>query len=91
VSPGYEPLLFGFGAFWNELENFRIDNAPGDHFGEVDTNKHRQIFGAVQYTLWDRLMFKFVVAHAKNDIRDFRAGIYTNESISGRLRMMVTY
>jgi hypothetical protein len=37
------------------------------------------------------MYFKFVLSHAKNEVRDFRAGIYTNEATSGRLRMMVTY
>lgn len=91
VSPNYEPLVFGFGAFWNHYENFRIDQNLGEHFGEVDTNEQTQIFGAVQYTVWERVFFKFVVAHAENTVEDFNAGIYTNKALSGRFRVMLLY
>lgn len=91
VSPNYEPLVFGFGAFWHHKENFRIDQDPGEHFGKVDTNDHTQIFGAVQYAIWERVLLKFVIAHAENTVEDFNAGVYTNTALSGRFRAMVLY
>ncbi len=93
VSPGYEPVLIGFGAFWNHRENLRIDQNPGEHFNQVDTNDQRLIFGAVQYALWERVLFKFVVAHAKNTVEDFSTGVdsYTNTALSGRFRVMILY
>ncbi|MEI9952240.1 MAG: hypothetical protein WDO74_25445 [Pseudomonadota bacterium] len=91
ASPGYEPLVFGFGAFNNTREDMRPDGAAGPHFGKVDTNDQLQIFGAVQYTLWSQLYFKFVLSHANNHVEDFNKGIYTNTSLSGRFRMMLLF
>ncbi len=91
VSPAYEPVVLGFGAFQNHKEDLRIDNRVGAHQGKVDTNDQFEIFGAVQYTLWQQLYFKFVLAHASNHVEDFNAGTYTNSSISGRFRAMLLF
>lgn len=91
ASPGHEPLLIGLGAFWNSWENFRINQNVGPQQGEVDTNDHRHLFGAVQYTLWERLMLKIVVAHSSNSVRHFNAGIYTNEALSLRFRSQLLF
>ena len=91
ASPGYEPLVLGFGAFNNTRENFRPDGAMGPHYGKNDTNDQFQIFGAVQYTVWSQLYFKFVLSHASNHVEDFNKGIYTNSSVSGRFRMMLLF
>lgn len=91
ASPGYEPLVLGFGAFQNHTEDLRVDNNTGPHHGKVDTNDQFQIFGAVQYTLWEQLYFKFVLAHAANHVEDSKAGIYTNKSLSGRFRVMLLF
>jgi hypothetical protein len=91
VSPAYEPVVLGFGAFQNHREDFRIDARVGAHQGKVDTNDQTQIFGAVQYTLWEQLYFKFVLAHAQNHVADFGAGTYTNKSMSGRFRVMFLF
>ncbi len=90
-SPGHEPLLFGGGFYYNSYENFRLDTNPGEHFNEVDTNDQILAFGAVQYTLWERLYFKFVVSHASNKVEDFNAGSYINNALGGRFRMMLLY
>lgn len=94
VSPAHEPLVFGFGAFWNHQENMRIDAAEGPHKGKVDTNDQQLMFGAVQYTIWERLYLKFVLAHANNIVADYNAlggKEYTNTSTSGRLRIEFLY
>jgi len=91
ASPGYEPLVFGFGAFNNTRENMRPDGAAGPHQGKVDTNDQLQIFGAAQYTLWNQLYFKLVVSHAKNHVEDYKALIYTNNAVSARLRVMLLF
>jgi len=91
ASPGYEPLVFGFGAFNNTREDMRPDGAMGPHQGKTDTNDQLQMFGAVQYTLWNQLYFKFVLSHANNHVEDFNKGIYTNTSLSGRFRMMLLF
>ncbi|HEU5074257.1 MAG TPA: hypothetical protein VFU02_08790 [Polyangiaceae bacterium] len=87
ASPGYEPLVIGFGAFWNSWENLRY-NAETD---DEDTNQQIQVFGAVQYTVWERLLLKLVVAHASNKVEHFQAGEYINNSLSGRFRVELLY
>jgi len=91
ASPGYEPLVLGFGAFQNTRENMRPDGAPGPHQGKVDTNDQFQIFGAAQYTLWNQLYLKLVVSHAANHVEDYKNGIYTNNALSGRVRVMLLF
>ncbi len=86
ASPGHEPLVFGFGAFLNSWENFRINREAGAAAGQVDTNDQWLVFGAVQYTFWTRFNMKFVFSHASNKVEDFRAGDYVNNAMSGRLR-----
>jgi hypothetical protein len=91
-SPGYEPLVLGFGAFFNHWENLRIDTRPGvPHSGKVDTNDQVEIFGAVQYTLFEQLYFKFVLSHASNHVEDAKLNTYTNTALSGRFRMMILF
>jgi hypothetical protein len=91
ASPGYKPLVFGFGAFLNQWEDMRIDNVPGPHYGKVDTNDQWLLFGAVQYTLWEQLYFKFVVSHASNKAEHFKDGTYINDALSTRFRMTVLF
>ncbi|HEV8550181.1 MAG TPA: hypothetical protein VGQ57_14150, partial [Polyangiaceae bacterium] len=93
-SPGYEPLVLGVGAFWNHWEDFRTDNNTGPHKGKVDTNDQTQIFGAVQYTLWERLYLKLVVAHAKNHQETYKVAgnsEFTNNAFSTRFRVMLLF
>ena len=87
ASPGYEPLVFGLGAFWNSYENLRYNSETGDE----DTNEQIQFFGAAQYALWERLLFKLVVAHASNKISDFQLGEAINNSLSARLRFEILF
>ncbi len=90
VSPAYEPLVFGFGAFWNHWENLRFDASKG----KVDTNDHQLMFAAVQYTVWNSLYLKFVLAHAENKVAEYKTiagNEFTNTSTSGRLRIEYLY
>ncbi len=91
ASPGHEPLVFGIGAFLNQWKDMRLDGTAGPHFNKVDTNDQWLIFGAAQYTLWSRLNLKFVVSHASNKVGDYKAGSYTNNALSGRLRAEVLF
>jgi len=91
ASPGHEPLVLGVGAFQNHYEDMRPDSSMGPHQGKVDTNDQFQIFGAAQYTLWNQLYLKFVMAHASNHVEHYKAGIYTNSSLSGRVRVMLLF
>jgi hypothetical protein len=91
ASPGYEPLVFGLGAFQNHRQNFRPDERTGPRQGQVDSNDQFEIFGAAQYTLWQQLYFKFVLSHASNHVEDYKAGTYTNNAVSGRFRVMLLF
>jgi hypothetical protein len=91
ASPGYEPLVFGLGAFQNHYQNFRPDESAGPHQGKVDSNDQFEIFGAAQYTLWQQLYFKFVLSHASNHVEHYKAGTYTNSAVSGRFRVMLLF
>jgi len=88
ASPGYEPLVFGFGAFWNSYENLRYNPETGNN----DTNDQIQVYGAAQYTLWNQLYLKLVIAHASNKVEDFASdSSYINNSLSGRFRMEILF
>ena len=94
VSPGYEPVVLGFGAFRNQQKDLRVDHAVGPHNGLQDTNDQTEIFGAAQYTLWDQLYFKFVFSHAQNHIFDFNDAsghAFTNKAVSGRFRVTLLF
>ena len=91
ASPGYEPLVVGFGAYLNHWEDLRVDASVGPHQGKVDTNDQWLIFGAVQYTFWKQLNLKFVFSHASNKVEDYNAGIYINNALSGRLRAEILF
>jgi hypothetical protein len=91
ASPGYEPLVLGFGAFQNHAEDLLPDQHTGPHHGKVDTNDQFEIFGAAQYTLWEQVYFKFVLSHASNHVEDAKYGIYTNTALSGRFRVTLLF
>jgi hypothetical protein len=91
ASPGYEPLVFGFGAYLNHWEDMRTDSNPGKHQGKVDTNDQWLVYGAAQYTLWDSVNLKFVVSHASNKVEHYNYGNYVNNALSGRFRVEVLF
>jgi hypothetical protein len=91
VSPGHEPLVFGFGAFQNHWENFHVDNRVGARQGKVDTNDQWLLFGAIQYTLWEQFYMKFVLSHASHKVDDYDGGMYVNNALSGRFRLMILF
>ena len=91
VRPYFEDFLVGFGYHHTYFENFNIDE-----FDEPEHTTHQQMFGAVQYLLWDRFYIKYVFSYAKADIeerndQDPNDDGFTNESLSHRLRLMVLY
>ena len=82
VSPAWEPLVLGGGAFLKQYENFRISEQ-----GVVDSNDQWLLYGSAQYTLWSQFYIKAVVSHASNRGTDSTYGSYVNNSLSGRLRI----
>jgi hypothetical protein len=90
-SPGLKQLTLGLGAFQQSWEDMRYDTTPGRHYGKVDTNDQFLMFGAVQYVLWDKVFFKFVLSHASNHVEHWNQGVYSNNSMGGRLRVMYLF
>ena len=57
----------------------------------VGTNDQTQWFGAVQYTLWNQIYFKFVFSHANNRVNNSGSGHYSNNQTGGRFRVMLLF
>lgn len=91
ASPGHEPLVLGVGAFLNHIEDMRVDNAVGPHQGKPDTNDQWLIYGAAQYTFWDSLYLKLVVANASNKVEHYTNGTYVNNALSARFRVELLF
>ena len=92
VSPGWEPLIIGGGAFLKSWKNFHVDTDTGPHNGKVDTNDQWLLYGAVQYNLFRQLYLKFIFSHASNrggysTVNTGSQAYYVNNSIGGRLRI----
>jgi hypothetical protein len=86
-SPGYEPVVLGLGVFETHNEDMRWDPTKEG----VGTNDQTQWFGAVQYTLWNQLYFKFVFSHANNRVNNAGSGHFSNNQTAGRLRVQLLF
>jgi hypothetical protein len=91
VRPYFEDWLVGVGYNHTYFENFNFDT-----YGEPEHTDHTQMFGALQYLLWDRLYIKYVFSYAKAEIEEVNNQDptdegFTNESLSHRLRLMLLY
>ena len=91
VRPWVKDVLVGIGYHHTNWRDYNID-----FFGDPEKTTHDQMFGAVQYLLWDRLYIKYVLAYsranieARNDTDPADKG-FVNESIGHRLRLMLLY
>jgi hypothetical protein len=59
-----------------------------------DIETHTQLFGAVQYALWEQLYIKGVVAYASalfDPQSDPLPATFDNESLSGRIRLAYAF
>jgi hypothetical protein len=86
------PLLVGAGVNSTRRNNLKTNATTGEH----DVSTHLQVFGAIQYTLFDSFYIKMVVAYADahyNMLSDEAAQRqdYHNRSLSGRLRLMYLF
>ncbi len=90
------PLIVGLGANqtrWNNLEPNASPESPKRN-GKTDYSTHFQGFGAIQYSFWDKLFFKFVANYARfhyQDVVHEPAHPYTNNEWGGRFRMMYLF
>ena len=83
-----EDLLLGGGVNYTYLEDLHFDPA----LNRVEKFRHVQTFGALQYLLWKQLFIKAVVAYAKADFAPtFGDPIFTNEMLSGRIRLLYLF
>jgi hypothetical protein len=92
----YGPLLVGLGANQTRWNNQLPNGNPQSPQlnGDTDWSTHFQGFGAVQYSFWDKLFFKFVANYARfhyEDIVQVPSHSYTNREWGGRLRMMYLF
>ena len=91
ARPYFEDWLVGVGYHRTYWENFAYDA-----FGEPENDTHQQMFGAVQYLLWDKLYIKYVLGYAighkelRNDTDRSDTG-FENKVMSHRLRLMLLY
>ncbi len=91
VRPYFEDWLVGLGYHHTEQHNFNFDS-----FGEPENSTHDQMYGAVQYMLWDRLYIKYVLGYARGHIEnrndtDRDDTGFVNEALSHRLRLMMLF
>jgi hypothetical protein len=88
-------LLVGVGVNYTHLTDLDENNiATSPNLGQTNYWTHLQSFGAVQYSFWDKLSFKFVAGYAKFHFEDKLqnpAFPYDNTAYSGRLRMMYLF
>ncbi|HYP87824.1 MAG TPA: hypothetical protein VEQ59_06715 [Polyangiaceae bacterium] len=83
-------LLLGVGINFTRWEDLKknIDT------GKTDNKKHTQMFGALQYRLWERFYIKGVVAYSEagfNPLADTLPNVFANKMISTRLRLMLLF
>jgi hypothetical protein len=85
------PLLLGVGADYTHERNLNVNAATGQN----DIRTHLQLFGAVQYTLWERFYTKLVFAYANAEWNPLSnpppVAEFHDKSLSGRLRFMYLY
>ena len=89
--PFFKNFMVGVGYHHTYFKDFNIDA-----YGDPEQTTHQQMFGAVQYMLWDKLYIKYVLAYSharieeRNDTDPTDKG-FVNESIGNRLRLMLLY
>ncbi len=90
VRPYFEDWLVGLGYHNTYWENFNYNS-----FGEAENQTHEQMFGAVQYQLWDRFFFKYVLSYSRVHIENRSEVLadegYVNQQISHRMRFMMLF
>jgi len=91
VRPYLEDAMIGFGYHYTDWEDFNFDA-----FGRPETRNHTQMFGAAQYTLWDTLYIKYVLAYSQAHIynqnnSDPTDTGFDNKSFSHRVRLMMPF
>lgn len=86
-------LVLGVGYHRTSAENLNVDPASG---GLPDRNYSTLMFGAIQYTLWDTLLMKYVYSPSAGDFKPRRdtgsiSQEYTTTAQSHRLRFALSF
>lgn len=83
-------VVLGAGAAYTHQHNLEVDVT-----GRLnDIKTHSQLFGAVQYALWEQLYVKAVVAYASalfDPQSDPMPATFRNESLSARIRLAYAF
>jgi hypothetical protein len=91
----YGPLLVGGGVNQTTLETLKLNQvADSPNYGKANLETHLQTFFAIQYSLWDKVFFKFVGAYARYKFEDNIQNPpvpFQNSMWSGRLRVMYLF
>ena len=91
----YGPLIVGLGANETRMDRLEPNGVVGSsNFGENDYFTHFQSFFAVQYSVWDKLFFKFVGSQARYHFEDKvqePGHPFTNTELGGRFRVMYLF
>jgi hypothetical protein len=83
-----EDLMAGAGFDYTYLEDIHFDQATGRN----QRFKHTQTFVALQYVIAKQLYVKLIGAYAKGDFEpNFGGPIFSNEMLSGRLRVQYLF
>jgi hypothetical protein len=85
-----EGLVLGAGGAYTHQRNLEVDTSGS--LNDIET--HSQVYGAVQYTLWEQLQIKGVFAYARalfDPQSDPMPATFRNEALSGRLRLAYAF
>jgi hypothetical protein len=91
------PLMLGVGANNTHWENLVPNASPlsPELHGKPNYKNHLQTFGAIQYSIWDKLFMKFVASYSTYHFEDVievpHTGTFTNKEYGGRLRVMYLF
>lgn len=95
VRPYFKDWLIGLGYHNTDWSNFNFEAAPPTADGNPDNQTHIQMFGAVQYQLWDVFFIKYVLAYSQVRIENRNDSApdpgFTDRQISHRLRFMLLF
>jgi hypothetical protein len=98
VRPYFKNWTVGLGYHNTDWKNFNVEAGPppnGAGDGRPENQNHVQMFGAVQYQLWDVFFIKYVLAYSQVHIEKRQDNFpdlgYTDQQISHRLRFMLLF
>jgi len=95
--PYFKNWTVGIGYHNTDWNNLNKESGPptGAGDGHVENQTHVQMFGAIQYQLWDVFFIKYVLAYSQVHIENRQDNApdlgYTDKQISHRVRFMLLF